>query len=179
MSGIILLSNSTLHPPSTVLTAELDTPRVGFYFLKFHTTGLPEEGGAGVGVRQCQVTGTLLTIIMTYRRRRAAGNGGRHSSRRSRSSHRSRSGGGRRGGGGTPGRSPSRSRRSRADATAEVEVRGSHQVGCWPHGQSFLFASLGVVLGMFSISRFVVLTIDFGGESSLLTLRSWVEPGVS
>ena len=102
---------------------------------------------------------------MTYRRRRAAGNGGRHSSRRSRSSHRSRSGGGRRQGG-TPGRSPARSRRSRSDATAEVEVRGSHQVGCWPHGQSFLFASLGVVIGMFSISRFVVLTIDFGGEFS-------------
>ena len=102
--------------------------------------------------------------LMTYRRRRAAGNGGRHSSRRSRSSHRSRSGGGRRQG--TPGRSPTRSRRSRSDATAEVEVRGSHQVGCWPHSQSFLFASLGVVIGMFSISRFVVLTIDFGGENS-------------
>ena len=105
-----------------------------------------------------------ILTLMTYRRRRAAGNGGRHSSRRSRSSHRSRSGGGRRQG--TPGRSPTRSRRSRSDATAEVEVRGSHQVGCWPHSQSFLFASLGVVIGMFSISRFVVLTIDFGGENS-------------
>ena len=62
-------------------------------------------------------------------------------------------------------------------------MRGSHQVGCWPHGQSFLFASLGVVIGMFSISRFVVLTIDFGGEfsSSLppsLSQLSWVEPWV-
>ena len=110
---------------------------------------------------------SLLTMICC-RRRRAAGNGGRHSSRRSRSSHRSRSGGGGRRGG-TPGpvrrssRSPARSRRSRSEAGGELEPRD--QVGCWPHGQSFLFASLGVVMGMFSISRFVVLTLDFGGKS--------------
>ena len=110
---------------------------------------------------------SLLTMICC-RRRRAAGNGGRHSSRRSRSSHRSRSGGGGRRGG-TPGpvrrssRSPARSRRSRSEAGGELEARD--QVGCWPHGQSFLFASLGVVMGMFNISRFVVLTLDFGGKS--------------
>ena len=108
-----------------------------------------------------------MTMICC-RRRRAAGNGGRHSSRRSRSSHRSRSGGGGRRTG-TPGparrssRSPGRSRRARSEAGGEVEWR--EEVGVWPHSQSFLFASLGAVMGMFSISRFVVLTLDFGGKS--------------
>ena len=105
--------------------------------------------------------------MICCRRRRAAGTGGRHSSRRSRSSHRSRSGGGRRQG--TPGparrssRSPARSRRARSEGVGEGEWR--EEVGTWPHTQSFLLASLGTVVGMFSISRFVVLTLDFGGKS--------------
>ena len=108
------------------------------------------------------------------RRRRAAGTGGRTSSRRSRSSHRSRSGGGRRAGqGGRQGaasRSPTRHRhregRPHGDRglSAEAEAKRS-QIEAWPHSQSFLFAILGVVLGMFSINRFVILTLDFGGES--------------
>ena len=108
------------------------------------------------------------------RRRRAAATGGRSSSRRSRSSHRSRSGGGRRqqGTGGrqsshrsrSPGRHRHRAGRHQSGGlTAEEEARAG-QIQAWQHGQSFLFASLGVVLGMFSLNRFVILTLDFGGE---------------
>ena len=118
-------------------------------------------------------TFTLITI--PCRRRRAAGTGGRTNSRRSRSSHRSRSGGGRRGQQGAGGRqraasrSPGRHRHregrqsGQTGLSAEAEAKRS-QIEAWPHGQSFLFASLGVVLGMFSINRFVILTLDFGGE---------------
>ena len=116
------------------------------------------------------------------RRRRAAATGGRSSSRRSRSSHRSRSGGGRRqqGTGGrqsshrsrSPGRHRHRAGRHQSGSlTAEEEARAG-QIQVWQHGQSFLFASLGVVLGMFSLNRFVILTLDFGGElTSILMLQ--------
>ena len=56
-----------------------------------------------------------------------------------------------------------------AGLSAEAEAKRS-QIEAWPHGQSFLFASLGVVLGMFSVNRFVILTLDFGGETDAQNL---------
>lgn len=40
------------------------------------------------------------------------------------------------------------------------------QIRQWPHNLSFLFACLTCTVGMFNISRFAVLTIDFGGTKS-------------
>ena len=108
-----------------------------------------------------------MQLFIVCRRRRAAGSGGRASSRRSRSSHRSRSGGGRRQGEGGQG-ARSRPRRQEAGArglSSEQEAARS-QMEAWPHSQSFLFSALGCVLGMFSLNRVVILTLDFGGENS-------------
>lgn len=48
-----------------------------------------------------------------------------------------------------------------APATPEEEAKRS-QITQWPHNLSFLFACLTCTVGMFSISRFAILTIDFG-----------------
>ena len=42
------------------------------------------------------------------------------------------------------------------------------QVRQWPHNLSFLFACLTCTVGMFSISRFAILTIDLGGKINIL-----------
>ena len=122
------------------------------------------------------VKSQFTTVIFLFRRRRAAGNNGRTSSRRSRSSARSRSSGGtrRQGGRRASSRSPSRrssratsrSRRGGGDVVSQEQEARKSQIGVWPHGQSFLFSCLGVMLGMFSINRIVILTIDFGGDIS-------------
>ena len=44
---------------------------------------------------------------------------------------------------------------------AEEEALKS-QIRKWPHNLSFLFAAFSATIGMFSISRFAVLTVEFG-----------------
>ena len=53
------------------------------------------------------------------------------------------------------------------------EEAGRCQTGQWPHQHSFLLASLGCLLGMAGLSRFVTLTLHFGGEKRRKTLL-WV-----
>ena len=48
-------------------------------------------------------------------------------------------------------------------SAAEIEAR-KVQTSAWPHRLSFMFAAMSALLGMFSMSRFAILTIDFGGK---------------
>jgi len=109
------------------------------------------------------------------RRRRAAGTGSR--SRGSRSSRSRSQGGGRRSSRApSPAASASTNRigsRRGGNVGPEEEAIRSQQ-GQWPHPQSFLFAALGTILGMFSISRFALLTIDFGAVFIVQVVSSFL-----
>lgn len=40
-------------------------------------------------------------------------------------------------------------------------------LGQWPHGLSSVLASLGCTLGLFNISRFAILSVQFGGNNDI------------
>ena len=64
--------------------------------------------------------------------------------------------------------SPSHIDSRRTNVISSEEEAKRSQTGQWPHSYSFLFASLGAVIGMHSMSRIAILTLDFGGELKLL-----------
>lgn len=44
-------------------------------------------------------------------------------------------------------------------------AEGASPLGQWPHNLSSTLACLGCTVGLFNISRFAVLSVQFGGES--------------
>ena len=90
--------------------------------------------------------GTYVIIIFIYLSIFLYRTSSRHGSRRSSPTRSSRP---------LPGR--------RGRPVGAEEEAGRVQVGTWQHSLSFLFSCLSALLGMFSISRFSILTADFGG----------------
>lgn len=52
----------------------------------------------------------------------------------------------------------------RDDERGEDEDEDENPMGKWPHALSPALAYLGCTLGIFNISRFAILSIQFGGE---------------
>ncbi|XP_049782939.1 sodium-dependent transporter bedraggled [Schistocerca cancellata] len=50
------------------------------------------------------------------------------------------------------------------DRTGSGRGGRSSGQGCWPHGLSCMFATLGCTLGLFNISRFAVFSVQFGAN---------------
>ena len=52
--------------------------------------------------------------------------------------------------------------RQQPPTTLAEEEAVNSQIRRWPHNFSFLFAAFSATIGMFSVSRFAVLTVEFG-----------------
>ena len=65
-------------------------------------------------------------------------------------------------------------RRNRDNVDPEEESRRKLG-GIWPHSMSPMFALLAATLGLFNISRFAVLSIEYGGnlKGPALLIRSF------
>ena len=61
-------------------------------------------------------------------------------------------------------------RRNRnADGNVDPEEESRRKLGgIWPHNMSSMFALMAATLGLFNVSRFALLSIEYGGTSILL-----------
>ena len=57
-------------------------------------------------------------------------------------------------------------RRRSAESNVDPEEESRRKkTGIWPHNLSALFALLATTIGLFNISRFALLSIEYGGNS--------------